>query len=111
MVICGRVAGDQAQQRDDSRSRERGRGGVAYGHREFARMMGLPAGTRIWIAAGVTDLRRGFTGLSGMVQTAFAENRFPGKVLVFLGRRVDRLKERGFDGNGFSLSPKKLNRE
>ena len=33
-------------------------------------MIGLPAGTRIWIAAGVTDLRRGFTGLSGMVQTA-----------------------------------------
>ena len=32
-------------------------------------MIGLPAGTRIWIAAGVTDLRRGFTGLSGMVQT------------------------------------------
>jgi hypothetical protein len=27
-------------------------------------MIGLPAGTRIWIAAGVTDLRRGFTGLS-----------------------------------------------
>ena len=25
-------------------------------------MMGLPANTRIWIAAGVTDLRRGFTG-------------------------------------------------
>src|SRR5258707_5961034 len=24
-------------------------------------MIGLPAGTRIWIAAGVTDLRRGFT--------------------------------------------------
>jgi hypothetical protein len=32
-------------------------------------MIGLAAGTRIWIAAGVTDLRRGFTGLSGMVQT------------------------------------------
>ena len=36
-------------------------------------MIGLPAGTRIWIAAGVTDLRRGFTGLSGMVQTALEE--------------------------------------
>jgi len=36
-------------------------------------MIGLPAGTRIWIAAGVTDLRRGFTGLSGMVQTALKE--------------------------------------
>jgi transposase len=39
-------------------------------------MIGVPAGTRIWIAAGVTDLRRGFTGLSGMVQTALQENPF-----------------------------------
>ena len=46
-------------------------------------MIGLPAGTRIWIAAGVTDLRRGFTGLSGMVQTALQENPFSGHVFVF----------------------------
>jgi hypothetical protein len=35
-------------------------------------MIGLAAGTRIWIVAGVTDMRRGFTGLSGMVQTAIS---------------------------------------
>ncbi len=29
-------------------------------------MIGLPAETRVSVAAGVTDLRRGFTGLSGM---------------------------------------------
>ena len=34
-------------------------------------MIGMPAGTRIWIAAGVTDLRRGFTGLSGMYRRRF----------------------------------------
>ncbi len=27
-------------------------------------MIGLPAGTRIWLAAGATDMRRGFDGLS-----------------------------------------------
>ena len=31
-------------------------------------MMDLPANTRIWIAAGVTDMRRGFTGLSVSVR-------------------------------------------
>jgi hypothetical protein len=31
-------------------------------------MIGLAAGTRIWIVAGVTDLRRGFVSLSGLVQ-------------------------------------------
>jgi hypothetical protein len=35
-------------------------------------MIGLAVGTRIWIVAGVTDLRRGFVGLSGVVQTALA---------------------------------------
>ena len=32
-------------------------------------MIDFPAGTRIWIAAGVTDMRRGFDGLSAQVQT------------------------------------------
>ena len=32
-------------------------------------MISLPTGTRIWIAAGVTDMRRGFHGLSAQVQT------------------------------------------
>ena len=39
-------------------------------------MMGLAAGTQIWIVAGVTDMRRGFVGLSGMVQTALEQKRF-----------------------------------
>jgi transposase len=43
-------------------------------------MIGLAAGTRIWIVAGVADMRRGFTGLSGMVQTALQENPFSGQV-------------------------------
>ncbi|REG45604.1 hypothetical protein B0G80_9232 [Paraburkholderia sp. BL6669N2] len=35
-------------------------------------MISLPAGTRIWIAAGVTDMRAGFQGLGAKVQTARA---------------------------------------
>jgi len=41
-------------------------------------MMGLPAKTRIWIAAGVTDLRRGFTGLGAQVQTKLEQSPFSG---------------------------------
>jgi transposase len=33
-------------------------------------MIAAPANARIWIAAGVTDLRRGFSGLSALMQTA-----------------------------------------
>jgi transposase len=37
-------------------------------------MIPLPSGTGIWIAAGVTDMRRGFTGLSAVAQTVLEQN-------------------------------------
>ena len=73
-------------------------------------MMALPAGTRIWIVAGVTDLRRGFVGLSGMVQTALEENPFSGHVFVFRGRRGDLIKVLWWDGDGMCLLAKRLER-
>jgi transposase len=73
-------------------------------------MIGLPAGTRVWIAAGVTDLCREFTGLSGMVQTALKEKPFSGQVFVFRGRRGDLIKILWFDGDGLCLFAKRLER-
>ena len=31
-------------------------------------MIGLPSGTRVWVAAGVTDMRKGMDGLAALVQ-------------------------------------------
>lgn len=73
-------------------------------------MITLPAGTRIWIAAGVTDMRRGFTGLSAQVQTALDEDPFSGHVFVFRGRRGDLIKVIWFDGDGLCLLAKRLER-
>ena len=70
----------------------------------------IPTGTRIWIVAGVTDLRRGFVGLSAMVQTALKENPFSGQVFVFRGRRGDLIKLLWFDGDGPCLFAKRLER-
>ena len=67
-------------------------------------MIGLPTGTSIWIAAGFTDLRRGFTGLSGMVQTTLQENPFSGHVFVFRGRRGDLIKMLWWDGERTATS-------
>jgi transposase len=39
-------------------------------------MIGLPGGTRIWLAAGITDMRRGMNSLAALVQTALAEDPF-----------------------------------
>src|ERR1700750_3508812 len=70
----------------------------------------IPANTRIWIVAGMTDLRRGFVGLSAMVQTALEENPFSGQVFVFRGRRGDLIKLLWFDGDGLCLLAKRLER-
>ena len=66
-------------------------------------MIGPPANTQIWIAAGVTDLRRGFTGLSAMVQTKLEKSPLSGQVFVFRGRRGDLIKLLWFDGDGLCL--------
>jgi hypothetical protein len=50
------------------------------------RMMGRAANTQIWIAAGVTDLRRGFTGLSPLVRSKLEQNLLSGQMFVFRGR-------------------------
>ena len=73
-------------------------------------MIEAPAGAQIWIAAGATDLRRGFTGLSAMVQTTLAADPFSGHVFVFRGRRGDLIKLLWWDGDGLCLFAKKLER-
>jgi transposase len=71
-------------------------------------MIALPTQTHIWIVAGVTDLRRGFTGLSGMVQTKLEQDPFSGHVFVFRGRRGHLIKVLWWDGDGLCLFAKRL---
>jgi transposase len=73
-------------------------------------MIGVPAGTQIWIAAGVTDLRRGFMGLSAMAQTVLEKDPYSGHVFVFRGRRGDLIKLLWWDGDGLCLFMKRLER-
>jgi transposase len=73
-------------------------------------MIDLQANTHIWIAAGVTDMRRGFTGLSALIQTALEHDPLSGHVFVFRGRRGDLIKLLWFDGDGLCLFAKKLDR-
>ncbi len=73
-------------------------------------MIALPVGTQVWIAAGVTDLRRGFTGLSAAVQTKLQQDPFGGHVFVFRGRRGDLIKVLWWDGDGLCLFAKRLER-
>jgi transposase len=70
----------------------------------------LPVGTKVWIAAGVTDLRRGFDRLSAQVQNVLHEQPFSGHVFVFRGRRGDIVKLLWWDGDGLCLFAKRLER-
>jgi transposase len=71
-------------------------------------MMGMPAGVRIWLAAGFTDLRRGFDGLSALVQTSLNESPFSGQIFVFRGRRGDKIKILWDSQDGLCLFAKRL---
>lgn len=73
-------------------------------------MISLPAGTRIWLAAGVTDMRKGFDGLAALASSALEQNPFNGHLFVFRGRRGDRVKLLWFDGDGLCLFAKRLER-
>lgn len=55
-------------------------------------MMGLPAGTRVWLAIGRTDMRKGFDGLAAAVQERMAQDPFCGHLFVFRRRRGDLIK-------------------
>jgi transposase len=73
-------------------------------------MIGPPSNTQIWIAAGVTDLRRGFDGLSALVQNKLEKSPLSGQVFIFRGRRGDLVKLIWFDGDGLCLFSKRLER-
>ena len=73
-------------------------------------MISFPSSTNIWIAAGITDLRRGLTGLSALVQTTLELDAFSGHVFVFRGRRGDLIKVLWWDGDGLCLFLKRLER-
>ena len=73
-------------------------------------MIGLPHGTRVWLGAGVTDMRKGMDGLAAIVQTTLAENPFSGHVFVFRGKRGDLVKLLWWSGDGMNLYAKRLER-
>ena len=66
-------------------------------------MISFPTNTRIWIAAGVTDMRRGFTGLSAMVQTALEQIRSRVTSSSSTAGAAISIKLLWFDGDGLCL--------
>lgn len=71
-------------------------------------MIAIPLGMRVYLAMGPTDMRKGFDGLSMLVQATLAEDPFSGHLFVFRGKRGDLVKILYWDGQGFCLFAKRL---
>ena len=71
-------------------------------------MIGLGAGTRIYLRCGVTDLRKAFDGLTRVVEEDLSRNITDGDFVVFCNRARNRLKAIYWDGSGVCLYSKRL---
>ncbi|HWY81895.1 MAG TPA: IS66 family insertion sequence element accessory protein TnpB [Roseiarcus sp.] len=73
-------------------------------------MIPIPAGVRVWLATGHTDMRKGFDGLALTVQETLKRDPHSGHLFVFRGRRGDLIKCLWSDGQGLCLFSKRLER-
>ena len=68
----------------------------------------LSAAVRVFLCTRPTDLRKGFDGLSGLVQECFSQDLLTGHLFLFLNRRRDRIKILHFDRDGLVIWYKRL---
>jgi transposase len=73
-------------------------------------MIGLPLGTKVFLACQPIDLRAGFDGLAAKVQQIIGADPFSGHVFIFRSKRGHYLKGLYWDGSGLCLFAKRLER-
>ena len=73
-------------------------------------MFGLSPATRIYLAVGATDLRKGFEGLYGLVRDRLLCEPTSGHLFLFSNARRNRIKVLYWDGSGLWLCAKRLER-
>ena len=73
-------------------------------------MIPVPSGVRVWVATGITDMRKGMNGLALLVEQGLQRDPHGGDLYVFRGRRAGLVKVLWHDGLGMSLYAKRLER-
>ena len=71
-------------------------------------LIALPSGVRVFIACGVTDMRKGWSGWPCWCSGGWARNPFDGAVYAFRGRRAGLIKLIWHDGIGLCMLTKRL---
>lgn len=73
-------------------------------------MLSLPPSVRLFVARGVTDMRKSFDTLAALVIEVVEEDPQSGHLFLFVNRRRDRLKVLWWDRSGYCLLAKRLER-
>ena len=71
-------------------------------------MFGLGPATKIYLAVGATDLRKGFEGLYGMVKDRLGLEPLSGHLVFFCNGSRNRIKVLFWDGSGLWICAKRL---
>jgi transposase len=71
-------------------------------------VLSFPPSVRIYLAAGVTDMRKSFDGLAAVTESLLRLDPLSGHVFVFCNRRKDRLKLLFWDRSGYWCLAKRL---
>lgn len=74
-------------------------------------MISLGLNTKVYLALGATDLRKGMDGLSGLVAGQLSQNPFSGHLFAFCNRQRNTVKLLFWDLNGFWVLHKRLERQ
>jgi transposase len=66
-------------------------------------MIALPPGVRVYLARGVTDMRKGMVGLAMLVRQNLADDPSSGALYALRGRRAGLIKLHWHDGIGLCM--------
>ena len=73
-------------------------------------MIVVPAGVKVHLALGHTDMRKVLDGLATLIQGHLKKDSFSGHLFVFRGKNASLLKILFWDGTGLCLFAKRLER-
>ena len=68
-------------------------------------MIPVPMNAQVWLAAGVTDMRKGFAALAAQAEQTTAQNPFSGHMFVFRGRQGDLITIIWWVSHGRAIGP------
>jgi transposase len=71
-------------------------------------MLGLSSNLRYYLCSSTIDMRNGFDGLAGIVRNHLKNDPLSGDVFIFLNKTRTHIKLLYWDGDGFALFYKRL---